>query len=101
MDENRDLEVRQMAYRDQLYPWCIIRSLANLDSLDYSIVARFRRHSDAEAQLKLLQQRMPQVAFRILFNKQQELADSNLLEPDAIAALSSSSQAVAVDGNLT
>jgi hypothetical protein len=90
-----------MAYRDQLYPWCIVRSLPDLDYLDASIVARFRRHSDAESQLKLLQQRMPQVAFRILFNKQQELADSNLLEPDTIAALSSSSQAVAADGNLT
>jgi hypothetical protein len=53
------------SYRDSLHPWCIVRSFPNAHTL---IVARFRRRSDAEAQLRVLQHLMPTISFCIVFD---------------------------------
>lgn len=53
-----------MTYQEQLYPWCIIRSLPNNQTV---VVARFRNRSDAEAQLQLLHQLSPRAAFSVVF----------------------------------
>jgi hypothetical protein len=45
-----------MTYKIQLFPWCIIRPLPNMQQ---TIVARFRRRSDAEAHLKILRLLLP------------------------------------------
>jgi hypothetical protein len=56
------------SYRDSLHPWCIVRSFPNAHPL---IVARFRRRSDAEAQLRALQRLMPTISFCIVFDARQ------------------------------
>lgn len=55
-----------MAYRDQLYPWCIVHSVTHAQS---TVVARFRRRSDAEAHLRILRQTHPNLTCRIVFEK--------------------------------
>lgn len=45
-----------MSYQTQLFPWCIMRPLPNMRQ---TIVARFRRRSDAEAHLRILRQLLP------------------------------------------
>jgi hypothetical protein len=55
-----------MAYRDQLYPWCIVHSVHGAQS---TVVARFRRRTDAEAHLRILRQTHPSFTYRILFEK--------------------------------
>jgi hypothetical protein len=55
-----------MAYRDQLYPWCIVRSVSNAQT---TVVARFRRRTDAEAHLRILRRTHPNFAYHILFEK--------------------------------
>lgn len=56
-----------MSYFEQLYPWCIVRSLPNLRQL---IVARFRRRSDAEAHLRVIRRLIPHVTYQIVFDAQ-------------------------------
>jgi hypothetical protein len=53
-----------MAYRDQLYPWCIVHSVHSAQPI---VVARFRRQTDAEAHLRILRQTNPNLSYRILF----------------------------------
>lgn len=55
-----------MAYRDQLYPWCIIRSLPDMPPV---VVARFRRPTDAEAHLRILRRSTPNDPLSIVFEK--------------------------------
>ncbi|HEY9893459.1 MAG TPA: hypothetical protein V6D37_17020, partial [Candidatus Sericytochromatia bacterium] len=54
-----------VTYKNQLSPWCIIRSLPDLQQ---NIVARFRRRNDAESRLKILQKLTPNAAFSIVFD---------------------------------
>ncbi len=54
-----------MTYKDQLQPWCIVRLLPNLQRL---VVARFRRRSDAEAHLQILQQLGSSTNYAIIFD---------------------------------
>jgi hypothetical protein len=56
---------QRLTYREQLFPWCIIRLLPNLR---HCIVARFRRRNDAESHLKLIRRLMPTVPFEIVFD---------------------------------
>lgn len=53
-----------MTYIEQLHPWCIVRSLPNLQHL---IVARFRRRNDAVSHLQVLKQLIPDATFAIVF----------------------------------
>jgi hypothetical protein len=53
-----------MTYRDQLYPWCIIRLLPDNKT---TVVARFRHRMDAEAHLQLLNQLTPSADYRVVF----------------------------------
>lgn len=54
-----------MNYQEQLNPWVIHQLLPNLNS---STVARFRRRTEAESYLKVIQQMRPQVQFAIAFD---------------------------------
>ena len=67
-----------MAYKDQLHPWCIVRCLPQARSIT---VARFRRRSEAEAHLQILQRILPTAAYTIMF----DAITSNLstLEPES------------------
>ncbi|HEY9621272.1 MAG TPA: hypothetical protein V6C78_12930 [Crinalium sp.] len=53
-----------MNYQEQLNPWVIHQLLPNLTS---STIARFRRRTEAEAYLKVVQQMRPNVEFAIAF----------------------------------
>jgi hypothetical protein len=61
-----------MSYFNRLSPWCIIRSLPNLQS---TIVARFRRRNDAGTHLKILQRLIPNATFAIIYDVTPEHAD--------------------------
>jgi hypothetical protein len=54
-----------MTYFEKLHPWCIVRSLPNLQ---HRIVARCRRRNDAESQVRILRQLMPTVPYEIVFD---------------------------------
>ncbi|HEY9743080.1 MAG TPA: hypothetical protein V6C90_21540 [Coleofasciculaceae cyanobacterium] len=54
-----------MTYKYQLYPWCIIRQLPNMQN---RIVCRLRSRSDAEGHLKVLRRLMPTLSFTIIFD---------------------------------
>ncbi|MCU0566607.1 MAG: hypothetical protein MUF49_08425 [Oculatellaceae cyanobacterium Prado106] len=62
-----------MTYRDQLYPWCIIRLFPDSRS---TIVARFRRRLDAEAHLKLLQELTPSATYQVVFEPTTRSSDA-------------------------
>jgi hypothetical protein len=53
------------AYHDRLHPWLIIRRLPNMQR---SSVCRFRRHSEAEEYLKVLQRLTPNATYQIIFD---------------------------------
>lgn len=53
-----------MTYIERLHPWCIMRSLPNLQQV---IVARFRRRNDAIAHMQVLKQLIPGATFAIVF----------------------------------
>lgn len=54
-----------MTYMDQLHPWCIIHLLPKMQR---TVVARFRRHGDAEAHLRVLRRLSPGVTFMLIFD---------------------------------
>jgi hypothetical protein len=54
-----------MAYKDQFHPWCIVRCLPQARSIT---VARFRRRSEAEAHLQILQRILPTATCTIMFD---------------------------------
>lgn len=54
-----------MTYKNQLYPWCIIRQLPNLQR---RVVCRLRKRSDAEGHLQVLRRLMPTLTFTIIFD---------------------------------
>ena len=54
-----------MTYFNLLHPWCIIRSLPNLQQI---VVARFRRRNDAESHLKIISRLIPSVTYTIIFD---------------------------------
>jgi hypothetical protein len=54
-----------MTYKTRLFPWCIIRPLPNMRQ---TIVARFRRRSDAESHLQILRQLLPTAPHTIIFD---------------------------------
>ena len=58
-----------MTYKDQLFGWCIIRPLPDMQS---RIVGRFRRRVDAEGHLQVLQRMIATVSFEIMFDIPQE-----------------------------
>ena len=67
-----------MSYKNQLYPWCIIRPLSKVQM---RIVGRFRRRVDAEGHLKILKQLIPNVPFEIMFDITPEDTNSEDLTP--------------------
>ena len=51
-------------YRQQLYPWCLVRLLPKLQRIT---VARFRHRNEAEEHYKVLRRLIPQASFVIVF----------------------------------
>ena len=62
-----------MTYKYQLYPWCIIRQLPNMQN---RIVCRLRSRSDAEGHLRILRVNNPTAFYEIIFDV---MPDSPLL----------------------
>jgi len=60
-----------MTYKDNLHPWCIVRLFPGMQS---RIVGRFRRRSEAEAQIRLLRRMNPKATYTIMFNPPSDLA---------------------------
>ncbi len=54
-----------MSYKDQLYPWCIVHLLPNMQR---RVVCRLRNRSDAEGHLQILRRLMPHLSFIIIFD---------------------------------
>jgi hypothetical protein len=54
-----------MNYQDQLNPWVIHQLLPNLTQ---NTIARFRRRTEAEAYVKVMQQMRPNIQFVIAFD---------------------------------
>ncbi|HTL90410.1 MAG TPA: hypothetical protein VL134_13500 [Leptolyngbya sp.] len=54
-----------LTYRTQLYPWCVIRFLPNLQR---SVIQRFRKRTEAEAYLKVLKRLLPETNHQIVFD---------------------------------
>jgi hypothetical protein len=66
-----------VTYAERLSPWCIVRHFPNME---YQIIGRFRRRSDAEAHLQALRRLIPNGTLAIIFNplvEQQEQLASN------------------------
>jgi hypothetical protein len=72
-----------MSYKNQLYPWCIIRPLSKVQM---RIVGRFRRRVDAEGHLRILKQLIPNVPFEIMFDITPE--DEDLTPPAPLPCVS-------------
>jgi hypothetical protein len=62
-----------MTYFEKLHPWCIIRPLTKMQR---RTVARFRRRSDAEAHLQLINRLIPSVTHTIIFDPTPEQENS-------------------------
>lgn len=71
-----------MTYLDQLYPWCIIKPLPNLQRC---IVARFRRRNEAEAHLQVIRRLLPHITYMIIFDpmpeREESLENCSVAEP--------------------
>lgn len=63
-----------MTYKEQLFPWCIIRHLPNMQRTG---VARLRRRNDAEEHLRVLRRLMPDASFSIVFDPMLESTDTH------------------------
>ncbi|MBD2198579.1 MULTISPECIES: hypothetical protein [Calothrix] len=63
-----------MTYSEKLNPWCIIRLFPDMQ---HRIVGRFRRRSDAEAHLQVLNRLIPNVSFTVIFNVALEQQDQS------------------------
>ncbi|HIK14201.1 MAG TPA: hypothetical protein IGS53_02700 [Leptolyngbyaceae cyanobacterium M33_DOE_097] len=59
-----------MNYQNQLTPWVIHKLLPNLNQMS---VSRFRKRTEAEAYLRVLQQTQPNAKFEIIFDIGREL----------------------------
>ena len=70
-----------MTYFEQLYPWCIIKPVAHVQ---WTILARFRRRSDAEAHLQILRRLIPDVTYQIIFDVQLEKKENPPEQPKAL-----------------
>jgi hypothetical protein len=67
-----------MTYKEQLFPWCIIRPFPNMRT---QIVGRFRNRGDAEGHLRVLKRMIPGVSYQIMFDITPERTDSEDLTP--------------------
>ncbi|NEN99730.1 MAG: hypothetical protein F6K50_30910 [Moorea sp. SIO3I7] len=54
-----------MSYKDELFPWRIIRHLPKCQRI---VVARFRRRNQAEAHLQALRCLIPEARFTLMFD---------------------------------
>jgi hypothetical protein len=63
-----------MTYLNQLFPWCIIKPLPNLQRCT---VARFRRRNEAEAHLQVIRRLLPHITYTIVFDPMPEQDESN------------------------
>lgn len=58
-----------MSYRERLKYWALVRLLP---SHQWVVIARFRKRSDANGHLQFLQQQMPDVSFKVVFDVKEE-----------------------------
>lgn len=63
-----------MNYKEQLFPWCIINPLPNMQT---RIIGRFRCRSDAEGHLQVLRRTIPTLTFEIMFDAMPQDTDSD------------------------
>lgn len=54
-----------MTYQEYITPWVVVRLLPDMRRV---IVGRFRKRSDAEGHLQLLQQQIPDSRFVVMFD---------------------------------
>jgi hypothetical protein len=86
-----------MSYLDQLYPWCLIKPLPNLQRC---VIARFRRRNEAEAHLQVIRRLLPHIPYTIVFDPMSEREDdvsdrsvpktsrgNSAIFPDAVRAM--------------
>ncbi|MGB7441404.1 MAG: hypothetical protein WA919_10080 [Coleofasciculaceae cyanobacterium] len=66
-----------MTYRESLSPWAIARLLPN--NLQWVIIARYRNRSDADGHLQLLQRRVPQIRFEVIWDLPGRVGNRELL----------------------
>lgn len=69
-----------MEYFDRLHPWMVVRLLPTLQRIT---LARHRRRSDAEAQIRVLEQMSPRENFAIVFDPPTEAVESTPVCQDA------------------
>ncbi|MGB3692919.1 MAG: hypothetical protein WA865_16165 [Spirulinaceae cyanobacterium] len=67
-----------MTYFEQLYPWCIIKPVADVQ---WRVLARFRRRNDAEAHLQVLRRLIPDVSYQIIFDVKLEKEENHPEQP--------------------
>ena len=60
-----DYEEKPTVYQQQLYPWCIVQLLPEMQR---RVVARFRRRNDADAHLRVLRQPAVPARYTIVFD---------------------------------
>lgn len=58
-----------MSYKERLKYWAICRLLPNQQ---WVIIARFHKRSDADGHVEFLQQRMPNLVFKVVFDVVEE-----------------------------
>lgn len=56
-----------MPYRERLAPWIVVRLLPNMQRV---VVGRYRYRSDADGHLAILQRRIPDSEFVVVFDVQ-------------------------------
>jgi len=83
-----------MTYLDQLYPWCIIKPLPNLQRC---IVARFRRRHEAEAHLQVMRRLLPHIAYIIVFDPMPERDETDEVGDRSVTANSGENSAIFPD----
>ncbi|HEY9908759.1 MAG TPA: hypothetical protein V6D18_14270 [Thermosynechococcaceae cyanobacterium] len=64
-------QTAKSSYQSTLYPWCIIRLLPQMQRV---VIARFRRRSEAEEFLSLVQRSNPTCSYQILFDPPEKAA---------------------------
>jgi len=84
-----------MSYREQLYPWCIVRRLPKMQN---AIVARCRRRNEAEEHLRVLQRLVRDGEFAVVFDLPIESHPAPASEKQGSHAGHAACDRVSIDG---
>jgi len=83
-----------MTYLNQLFPWCIIKPLPNLQRCT---VARFRRRNEAEAHLQVIRRLLPHITYTIVFDPMPEQDESNEVADRSVTETSGGNSSIFPD----